>query len=314
MKAKLLSSETEVKEVVRIIRSGSLPREVVDLLASSPRWSKEYGVQVELVKSPKTPAFLSLRLLRHLYRHDLARVARDVNLPVNVRQQADNLLQTRLGSLGIGDRIALAKSGSNAIAGALLYDKDLEVVAAALHNQRVTEKDLYPLINNRKTHPEVLEMIGTHLKWARRYKVRLGLLRHPRTPVYVAYELLENVMAQDLRDLTVAENIPRLVRKRAQTILDRKVISLEPEERRQLAEYGKGANLDALARNGTVEEAARMLKNPELTMYQYRQLFLRHRDTDLLPWLQQHSYWSKLPKRDRANAEPPPQDNSPEQP
>lgn len=289
----LNSERTEAKDVVRLIRSGSVPARAWDLLVHNNRWTKEYSVQAELVRSPKTPAHVAIRFLQHLYRHDLAKVVRDVNLPVNLRQKAEGLLELRLRNLAKGDKISLAKSGSNAIACALLKDSDLEVVLAALQNSRLREADLYPVLNRKKISPQMLEIVAKSKRWSRRYSIRMCLLRHPNTPIFVAYEMMDGLMAQDLKDIAASDQVPEMVRRRALRTLDEKVINLEPEEKEQLARYGKGANLDALARNSVTQEALWMLQNPELTPKQYRILLKRHKSKEALAALRSHRFYQR---------------------
>lgn len=82
---------TERDVVFIATRRPAAPR-MLELVATSEKWSSRYAVKRALVLNPYTPAHLSVRLLTTLQAVDLRAVGADANLPEPVREQALALL------------------------------------------------------------------------------------------------------------------------------------------------------------------------------------------------------------------------------
>jgi hypothetical protein len=65
---------------------------MLELVATSEKWSSRYAVKRALVLNPYTPPHLGVRLLTTLQAVDLRAVGADANLPEPVREQALALL------------------------------------------------------------------------------------------------------------------------------------------------------------------------------------------------------------------------------
>lgn len=85
-------SEDEVEQVAR---SRTVVVEVLDLIANDRVWSRRYTIVEALVRNPKTPANLALRLLPRLAPRSLKQAMWDRNIPEAVREQAHRLYTMR---------------------------------------------------------------------------------------------------------------------------------------------------------------------------------------------------------------------------
>ncbi len=68
------------EEVIKIANSRDVSQEILRQVASRKEWLKNYNVKVGLVRNPKTPLSIALKLLDHLYEKDLRTVAKSKNV------------------------------------------------------------------------------------------------------------------------------------------------------------------------------------------------------------------------------------------
>jgi hypothetical protein len=86
--ALLANPRLEDEEVLQIVQSPYTSSGVVQQIASSQRWSSSYEIQLAVVRSPKTPLPLVLRLLESLRTKDLGVLAKSSAVRDNVKKAA----------------------------------------------------------------------------------------------------------------------------------------------------------------------------------------------------------------------------------
>ena len=67
--------------------------------------------------------------------------------------------------------------------------------------------------------PAILRIVGRTTRWARRYPVRMALVRNSSTPPGVSLSLLSGLKETDLQALTNLPSVPPVVRRTAERIL-----------------------------------------------------------------------------------------------
>lgn len=207
-------------EVVRTaLRNPHVPRRVIELVLGERRLLSSHEVQRELAQHPKTPEPKVLNLVPGLYWRDLVELGASTRIRPRIRQAADRRLAERLSSLGIGERVAIARRAGPGIIARLLYDPDLRVIGALLDNPRLTEGLLAPVIHGDAARPEVLSRIARHRKWGSRYAIRSGIARSPRAQVATALELLVYLNKSDLREVRADGRLVPAVRRKAGVLL-----------------------------------------------------------------------------------------------
>lgn len=93
--AAIQSPRISESEVVTISQSRTVHEDVIREIAGNREWMKLYQVKLNLVRNPKTPPGLALRLVNHLREKDLKDLRTNKNIPHVVQTAARNLLMKK---------------------------------------------------------------------------------------------------------------------------------------------------------------------------------------------------------------------------
>ena len=181
----------------------AVPVRFLDVVAATPPWSDDPRVLGAVVRNPRAPRVLSLKLLPNLFWHDLAEVAASPWIQGAVRARAEGLLKEMLSEMRLGERITLGKIATPPVLPLLLVDAEPKVAEAALLNPRLREEDLLIQMRAAMVPVTLLEEVGRSPRWRERYAVRLDLVLQPRTPLALALAQVSSLVKRDL--LRVAE-------------------------------------------------------------------------------------------------------------
>jgi hypothetical protein len=88
--AVLSSPKLTEAEVERFAKMANVSDEVLRVIGTNRTWTKNYGVLAGLVRNPKTPVAIALRLLNRVNDRDVKMLAIDRNIPEPVRLAARN--------------------------------------------------------------------------------------------------------------------------------------------------------------------------------------------------------------------------------
>jgi len=91
----LLSNNLPEQEVEQIANSRSVAEEILDAISRKREWVSRYSVAKALVKNPKTPLPISMKLINRMAVRDLRDLARDKNIPDAVRSTALRLYRIK---------------------------------------------------------------------------------------------------------------------------------------------------------------------------------------------------------------------------
>lgn len=164
-----------------------------------------------LVQHAATPRRVWMPLLRHLFAFELMKVTLSPAAPADVKKAAEDMLIGRLGTISLGEKLALGRRASGNVAGELLLDADARVVQRALENSRVTEASVVKAILHRKASATLVAAVCHHASWPLRREVRMAVLRNEHTPLARALEyaraLPANLMAEILDHSKLPENV-----------------------------------------------------------------------------------------------------------
>jgi hypothetical protein len=86
--AVLSSPKLTDAEVEGFARMGNVSDEVLRIIGNNRAWTKNYSVVAALVRNPKTPPAISMRMLTRLTERDIKMVAIDRNVPEALRMLA----------------------------------------------------------------------------------------------------------------------------------------------------------------------------------------------------------------------------------
>ena len=91
----LLSNNLPEQEVEQISNSRAVAEEILDAIARKREWVSRYSVAKALVKNPKTPLPISLKLVNRMAVKDLRDLSRDKNVPDAVRSSSLRLYRIK---------------------------------------------------------------------------------------------------------------------------------------------------------------------------------------------------------------------------
>jgi hypothetical protein len=78
-------------EIISIANSRSTPDEMLRAIIGNREWYKHYAIRLALVKNPKTPPALAIRMVGGLVSSDLKLLAKNKTVSPAVAQQANRL-------------------------------------------------------------------------------------------------------------------------------------------------------------------------------------------------------------------------------
>lgn len=205
--------------LVAVLRR-TVPIRFLEHVGTVPPWSDHPLVLGGVVRNPRCPRVLGLKLLPYLFWRDLAEVAARPWIQGAVRSRAEGLLKEMVPELRLGERVTLGRIATPPVLPLLLADTDKRVVAASLENPRLREGDLVVQMRANETSVLLLETVGGSSRWAERYAVRLGLVLQPRTPLSLALAQISSLVKGDLVRVAETSGLRPLLQLVAQRLAD----------------------------------------------------------------------------------------------
>ncbi len=184
-----------------LLQRRDLPGAVVEALGKNVAVSRLRTVRWSLITHQRAPRHISLPLLRHLYPFELMKLAVVPQLAADLKRAAEEALITKSASLSSGERLALAKQGSNALAAALLMDTEQRIMAAALQNPRLTEEGVVRALVHPDSPAHLAPAVCHDAKWRVRHEVRIAALRCEFTPLAHAIDFASKLPPAQLKDV-----------------------------------------------------------------------------------------------------------------
>jgi len=129
-------------------------------------------------------------------------------------------LYQKIMEMGVGEKIKLATIGNREARNLLLKDSNKIVLAAVINSPRNTEEDIIKICQSRNMSNEVLRLIAAKKELTKNYKVKIGLVTNPKTPVPISLKLLSYITEADLRNIAKNKNISTVVARGARKILE----------------------------------------------------------------------------------------------
>ena len=169
-----------------------------------------------------------------------------------------------------------------------------EVLVALARNPNLKEHDLLRLLERLDLPQKALRELGQHAEAARSYRVKLALVRHPKTPLLVSLPLMKFLY---LFDLVLVNQTPAAhphVRKVAEETVLKKLEALSRGEKITLARRAPGRVAAALLVTQDAELVRAALSNPYLSEdHLLKVLALNELPAVLVELLSRHERWSR---------------------
>ncbi len=198
---------TEKLAVVLASRKNVKP-EMLESLAREAKWKDSYKVRLALCKNPKTPQKITLALLKFLKIFDLGDLTLNPAISSNLRMRIEAAISEKIPAMPLGIKITLAKRASGNVLMLLVEEGITEVVSVCLDSPRMTEGEIYKIINMTNISPQAIRLIASHRKWSCRYMVRWALIRHAHAPLSCIVNFLRDMKTIDLKELYSAPEVP----------------------------------------------------------------------------------------------------------
>lgn len=149
-------------------------------------------------------------------------------------------------------RLMTAARGTGEELGPLVHDGAEEVLRALAANPALAEEDLLVLLERRDLSVDLLRQVAGDPRRTVSYRVRLALLRNPRTPASASLRLVPRLHLFDLVSVALFPHLPREVR-----------ASAEGAILAQLKQVPLGARVALARRTGSEPVLARLLVDAE---------------------------------------------------
>lgn len=140
-----------------------------------------------------------------------------------------NLTQ-RIMKMSIAEKIKLATLGNKEARGLLLRDSNKLVCTAVIRSPRITDGEVLACATNRAANEEVLRIIYGNREWTKNQKIKLALVKNPKTPLTVVTKFLNTLRDAELKDLARDRNVPSGVAMFAKKLVEKKTAPKKEEK------------------------------------------------------------------------------------
>jgi hypothetical protein len=218
-----------------LLKRADLPAEVLENLSKNVKALKSRKVKMALASHSHTPRHVSVPLARQFYTFELMRVALSPSVPADVKVAIDDILNSRLKMITVGERLTLARRASGRVAAALLLDvedgdgkisgrdgkivdgkrfnakplaHETRVMQTALENPRLTETLVISSVLRPLAKAALVSAVARHPKWSKSREIRAALLRTEHLSLANALEFGREIPAPLLGEILTNSRLP----------------------------------------------------------------------------------------------------------
>jgi len=119
----------------------------------------------------------------------------------------------KISKLKVGDRVQLAMKGSKDERFILIRDGSKVVSSAVLQSPKLSDAEVDTFAGMKNVQESVLRDIARSKKFMKNYSVIRSLVNNPRCPLDIGLTLLNHLLVNDLKTLSMNKNVPDTLRK-----------------------------------------------------------------------------------------------------
>ncbi len=134
----------------------------------------------------------------------------------------ENTLQ-KISNLDVKGRIQLALKGNKEERGILIRDGTKVVALAVLEAPKISDGEVERIASQKNVLEAVLRQIPLKRRFMKNYIVVRNLVGNPRTPLDLGLNLMKNLLAADLKNLSANKEVSETIRKLALKMYKQKV-------------------------------------------------------------------------------------------
>jgi hypothetical protein len=176
-------------------------------------WIKEHAAELQAEEREGKP-FILLGGLDELGGEEETVISAEA-LEAAKGKSDDERLSTlqKLARMNVGERIKVAMLGNKEERAILIRDGSRLVSSAVLASPKVSEQEIETFASMKNVRENVLRDIARSHKFIKSYVVVKNLCGNPRTPLDISLGLMKNLLAPDLKALSMNKNVPETLRK-----------------------------------------------------------------------------------------------------
>lgn len=119
----------------------------------------------------------------------------------------------KISKLKVGDRVQLAMKGSKDERFILIRDGSKVVSSAVLQSPKLSDVEVETFAGMKNVQESVLRDIARSKKFVKNYSVIRALVNNPRCPLDIGLTLMNHLLINDLKTLSMNKNVPDTLRK-----------------------------------------------------------------------------------------------------
>jgi hypothetical protein len=213
--------EIEGLEILQVLRNPYCTTEIVDRICENRHWLTSHQVRELLAGFRGMPLARAMNLLATLPWLSLMEVARSPRTPPAVRRQAEKRILTRISTMTLGEKIALARRAHRPLIRPLIGTALGDVLIALLDNPYLVENDIHLMLNTITPPPDLIIEVVRHSRWGSYYGVRLALVECKHTPLPLALSSMVQLTRIDLKGLYQRPDLRPEIKDAARSLLDK---------------------------------------------------------------------------------------------
>jgi hypothetical protein len=121
-------------------------------------------------------------------------------------------VQTKISRMSFTERLKAATKGNSEMRAILVRDTNKMIAAAVMSSPKLTEREIESFSRMGSVSEDILRIIAHNRKWMKSYKITLGIVKNPKTPVAISMNLLQRIQQKDLTQMSIDRNIPEPLR------------------------------------------------------------------------------------------------------
>jgi hypothetical protein len=207
LRALLRNPRLNEDHLLALLQRSDLQEDLLKAIHRRAGTAASHRLKSALLKNPGLSPWMTQTLLPQIPLFELVNLCLLPGGSQDLKLAAERAIIMRLESVPLGTRITLARRSTAAIVGELLKEGEPRLMEPCLGNPRLQEVAILQFLCSHRAGPETISCIARHPRWKDRHKLRLAILKNPRTPD-VWYTLFLPLLHQnDLQSLLAGERL-----------------------------------------------------------------------------------------------------------
>ena len=182
LQAVLKNRQLNEDHLLALLKRRDLSEDLLKKIYQRRAETVSHKLILALVKNPHTPGSISRNLLPRLQLFELLDLCILSGVTPDQRLAAERVIQQRLPTTPLGNKITLARRATSAIVAELLKEGDPQLVSVCLNSPRLQEAAVYQFLHGPKANAETISLIARHSRWQQRPNLRMAILKNRQTP------------------------------------------------------------------------------------------------------------------------------------